>query len=74
MEDQSVPELVKRLRERMDLTQEQFAREVGVVFSTVNQWENGQRSPQPYLLKRFLEMKVFLKQNPPIGKSRRRRP
>jgi len=40
----------------MRLTQEQFAREVGVSFSTVNQWENARRRPQPYLLKRLLEM------------------
>jgi DNA-binding transcriptional regulator YiaG len=48
--------LVERLRRRMGLTQEQFAREVGVTFSTVNQWENGRRRPQPFLLKRLLEM------------------
>lgn len=44
----------------MGLTQEQFAREVGVTFSTVNLWENGHRRPQPYLLKRLLEMKEGL--------------
>ena len=52
----SVPALVKGLRERLGLTQEQFAHEVGVTFSTVNQWENGRRRPQPFLLKRLLEM------------------
>lgn len=52
--------LVRRLRRRMGLTQEQFAREVGVTFSTVNQWENGRRHPQPFLLKRLLEMNVSI--------------
>jgi putative transcriptional regulator len=50
--------LVKGLRERLGLTQEQFAHEVGVTFSTVNQWENGRRRPQPFLLKRLLEMEA----------------
>ena len=55
-----IPTLVKGLRERLGLTQEQFAREVGVTFSTVNQWENGRRRPQPFLLKRLLEMEAAL--------------
>ena len=54
----NVPALVKGLRERLGLTQEQFAHEVGVTFSTVNQWENGRRRPQPFLLKRLLEMEA----------------
>jgi transcriptional regulator with XRE-family HTH domain len=53
-----IPALVKSLRERLGLTQEQFAREVGVAFSTVNQWENGRRRPQPFLLKRLREMEA----------------
>ena len=56
MKNESVPAFVKRLRRRLRLTQEQFAREVGVAFSTVNQWENGHRRPQPYLLKRLREI------------------
>ena len=54
----TIPALVKSLRERLGLTQEQFAREVGVAFSTVNQWENGHRHPQPFLLKRLGEMEA----------------
>jgi putative transcriptional regulator len=46
------------LRERLGRTQEQFAHEVGVTFSTINQWENGHRRPQPFLLKRLLEMEA----------------
>jgi transcriptional regulator with XRE-family HTH domain len=44
----------------LGLTQEQFAHEVGVTFSTVNQWENGRRRPQPFLVKRLLEMEATL--------------
>ena len=54
----NIPALVKGLRKRQGLTQEQFAHEVGVTFSTVNQWENGRRRPQPFLLKRLLEMEA----------------
>jgi len=54
----NIPVLVKGLREQLGLTQEQFAHEVGVTFSTVNQWENGRRRPQPFLLKRLLEMEA----------------
>jgi transcriptional regulator with XRE-family HTH domain len=56
----NIPTLVKSLRQRLGLTQEQFAHEVGVTFSTANQWENGRRRPQPFLLKRLLEMKATL--------------
>lgn len=51
-----VPELVRSLRKNLGMTQEQFAKEVGVTFSTVNQWENSRRQPQPFLLNRLVEM------------------
>jgi transcriptional regulator with XRE-family HTH domain len=59
-----IPALVKSLRGRLGLTQEQFAHEVGVTFSTVNQWENGRRRPQPFLVKRLLEMEATLGEGP----------
>ncbi len=58
MDNINIPALVKGLRARLGLTQEQFAHEVGVTFSTINQWENGRRRPQPFLLKRLLEMEA----------------
>ncbi|MBP7726415.1 MAG: helix-turn-helix transcriptional regulator [Candidatus Bipolaricaulis sp.] len=74
MVERDVAELIKRLRERMGLTQEQFAREVGVTFSTVNLWENGHRRPQPYLLKRLLEMEASLEQASAADKKPGRKP
>ncbi|MFZ5451591.1 MAG: helix-turn-helix domain-containing protein [Thermodesulfobacteriota bacterium] len=53
-----IPALIRDLRQRLGLTQKQFAHEVGVTFSTINQWENGRRRPQPFLLKRLLEMEA----------------
>jgi transcriptional regulator with XRE-family HTH domain len=51
-----VPALVQSIRKRTGWTQEQLARELGVSFSTVNCWERGRRKPQPFLLKRLLEI------------------
>jgi putative transcriptional regulator len=36
---------IKALRQRMELTQEDFAHLIGVTFSTVNRWENGRSRP-----------------------------
>ncbi len=56
MRNIDIPKLIKKLRNKLDLTQEQFAQRVGVTFSTVNSWESGSRKPHPFLLKRLLEM------------------
>ncbi len=39
---------IKEWRNRHGLTQEQFAREVGVSWSTIAKWEIGQRSPNRF--------------------------
>ena len=57
MDNNDIPALVKELRERLHLTQEQFAHKLGVTYSTVNHWENGKRIPQPFLVRRLLELK-----------------
>ena len=62
MQDRDIPSLVRQLRERMGMTQEQFAQAVGVTFSTVNQWENGRRRPQPFLVKRLIDMEAEISQ------------
>lgn len=68
-----IPALVKELRERLRLTQEQFAQKVGVTYSTVNHWENGKRAPQPFLVRRLLELKEELdEQN--VKPSRKKSP
>lgn len=60
MQHVDVPALVRELRERLDLTQEQFAQRLGVTYSTVNHWENGKRFPQPFLTARLLDLKAEL--------------
>ncbi len=57
MSNRSTAALVKNLRRQLRLTQEQFAHRVGVTYSTVNHWENGKRTPLPFLVRRLLELK-----------------
>jgi len=56
MKNKDVSNLIKELRDKLDLTQEQFAQRVGVTFSTINNWEKGTRTPHPFLFQRLIEM------------------
>ena len=49
----SISLMVKQLREKLILSQTEFAELIGVTFSTVNRWENGRCQP-PYKLRRRL--------------------
>ena len=40
-------DILKEIRKELKITQEQFARDIGVSFSTLNRWERGHRSPSP---------------------------
>ena len=40
-------DILKDIRKELNITQEQFARDIGVSFSTLNRWERGHRSPSP---------------------------
>ncbi|RPH92853.1 helix-turn-helix domain-containing protein [candidate division KSB1 bacterium] len=39
------PDRIRTLRQRLQMTQEDFAHLIGVTFSTVNRWENGKSTP-----------------------------
>ena len=39
------PEEIKKIRQRSFLTQQDFAKKIGVTFSTVNRWESGRAKP-----------------------------
>ena len=45
---------IKELRRLSGLSQEDFARELGISFATVNRWENGRAAPSRLAL-RLLE-------------------
>ena len=39
------PEMLKKYREKVLLTQTELAKKLGVSFASVNRWENGQFEP-----------------------------
>ncbi|WP_299321654.1 helix-turn-helix transcriptional regulator [uncultured Gemella sp.] len=41
----SFPEEIKKIRQRSFLTQQDFAKKIGVAFSSVNRWETGRAKP-----------------------------
>lgn len=44
------------LRNKMFLTQEEFAKEIGVSFATVNRWENGKFEPTMKMKKKLNDL------------------
>lgn len=44
---------IKDVRERCLLSQDAFAKELGVAFSTVNRWENGKAVPNYIKMRRI---------------------
>ena len=54
---------IRDLRSKLGFTQEQFAQEVGVTWSTVNRWENERGKPSPLAQRRIKELYAkFIKQ------------
>lgn len=53
-----IGKLIRALRLELELTQEQFAVQLGVVYPTVNRWENGHAQPSPMAL-RLIEYKLI---------------
>lgn len=48
-----LPGLIRQIRQRLGLTQTQFAAKLGVSFLSVNRWENGHHQPLPIALKQI---------------------
>lgn len=46
-----IADLVRHLRQHLNLSQEKFAAKLGVSFKTVNRWEKGHSMPSPMALK-----------------------
>jgi putative transcriptional regulator len=42
-----IASLVRELRQRLELSQEQLAAQLGVSYLTVSRWENGHTNPSP---------------------------
>ncbi|MFS0724083.1 helix-turn-helix transcriptional regulator [Paenibacillus sp. 1P07SE] len=41
----SLSNIVKQIREELEISQEQLARELNISFSTINRWENNKSTP-----------------------------
>jgi len=54
--DNKVAKMIRELRAKLGLTQEQFAAKVGVTWSTVNRWENSRGHPSPLAMRRIQEL------------------
>ena len=48
---------LKKLREKMLLTQKEFGELVGVSFETVNRWENGRHVPTMKAKRKIIKLK-----------------
>ena len=55
--DKDLARVIRGLRAKLGLTQEQFAAKVGVTFSTVNRWENDRGKPSPLAMRRIEELR-----------------
>lgn len=45
MEGMKTGQLIRELRVKLQMTQEEFAHSLGITVSTVNRWENGHSEP-----------------------------
>ncbi len=48
--------IVKRLRDKLILTQEEFAKLLGVSYMSVNRWESGKYSPTTKIKRKIVEL------------------
>ena len=47
----SLSSVIRELRQRLHLSQERLAQQLGVSFQTVNRWEKGKANPSPMATK-----------------------
>jgi putative transcriptional regulator len=72
-----ISDLVRHLRQHLNLSQEKFAARLGVSFKTVNRWEKGHSVPSPMALKLIKDLlssigepgEALIEQYFPEGKS-----
>lgn len=55
MNQPQIGKLIRELRLETGLTQEQFAAELGVTYSSINRWENGRSKPSPLAIRLIRE-------------------
>ena len=52
---------IRKMRKRLNFTQEQLAQKLGVSFTTVNRWEKGKNEPSPLALRALKELENEIK-------------
>jgi len=55
MSNECTPTFIKEMRLNLGMTQEELAQKLGVSFTSVNRWENGQTKPSK-LARKQLEL------------------
>ncbi len=65
-DDQDVGWLIKSIRQRLGVSQEKLAAQLGVTFSSVNRWENGHRKPSPMAMRSIEELAAKIGLQPEI--------
>ncbi|MBW4639343.1 MAG: helix-turn-helix transcriptional regulator [Gloeocapsa sp. UFS-A4-WI-NPMV-4B04] len=55
-EQLEITKLIRETRQRLGLTQEQFALKLGVSYQSVNRWENGRTKPLPLAMKQIKQI------------------
>ena len=51
------PDEIKKIRLKLDLSQEKFAQLLNVSYQTVNRWESGSSRPSPLATEKLLQLK-----------------
>lgn len=53
MNQAQIGKFIREIRLQTGLTQEQFAAELGVTYSSINRWENGRSKPSPLAIQKI---------------------
>ena len=56
MDFKDISKVIRQLRDKLGLSQENLAKELGVSFSTVNRWETGKSEPRGRAEEKILEL------------------
>lgn len=56
MTNYDYPELVKKLRDKLIISQEELAKLLEVSFATINRWENGHTEPTIKAKRKLIEL------------------
>ena len=56
MDFKDISKVIRQLRDKLGLSQENLAKELGVSFSTVNRWETGKSEPRSRAEEKILEL------------------